>query len=268
MEGICFGCITPHPPLLIPDVGKGQERTISATIDALDNLADLISEKEPQTAMIISPHGDYHMDSMGILASPTCTGDMDNWGSREPKRYFDNDMALVELIRDEAKQANIPLKSIGENGYKLDQGVMVPMHFLYPALHEANLVPLTFSWLPLSMHYEFGRALSRAVKRSGKRVVLVASGDLSHRLIPEAPAGYDPMGKVFDEMLVKAVSEMDVDGILHIDRKLVERAGECGLRSVVILMGALDGLKVKPKVHSYEGPFGVGYMVASFDAEP
>jgi aromatic ring-opening dioxygenase LigB subunit len=267
MEGICFGCITPHPPLLIPDVGRGQERTISATIEAMETLAGLIAARKPQTALVISPHGEYHMDAMGILTAASCTGDMYSWGSGEPQRYFDNDMELVELIRDEAKELKVPLKSIGDSGYRLDQGVMVPMHFLYPALQEACLVPLTFSWLPLTIHYEFGKALSRAVARSGKRVVLIASGDLSHRLIPEAPAGYDPIGKVFDEMLVKAVSELDVDSIIHMDRKLIERAGECGLRSVVILLGALDGLKVKPKVHSYEGPFGVGYLVASFDVE-
>jgi AmmeMemoRadiSam system protein B len=267
MGGLCFGCIVPHPPLLIPDIGRGNERRVSATIEAMEELAGLMADREPQTVLIISPHGEYHADAMGILTGDFCTGDMHNWGSREPQRHFDNDKALVELILQEAKEANIPLKPIGRSGYRLDQGVMVPLHFLYSAIQGAYLVPLTFSWLPLESHYEFGKVINRAAAQSGRRVVLIASGDLSHRLIPEAPAGYDPLGKVFDETLVEAISRLDTDSIMNIDRNLIESAGECGMRSVVILMGALEGLNVRQKVHSYEGPFGVGYMVASFDVE-
>ena len=51
------------------------------------------------------------------------------------------------------------------------------------------------------------------------------------------------------------------------DSRLIERAGECGLRSIWIMAGALDGYNVKSEVYSYEGPFGVGYCVARFDPE-
>ena len=127
------------------------------------------------------------------------------------------------------------------------------------------MIELTFSFLPLETHFVFGKAIHRAAEKSNKRVLLIASGDLSHRLIPEAPAGYDPMGKVFDERLADALSRVDVQDILKMDRDLISRAGECGLRSSVILLGALDGLEIKPEIHSYEGPFGVGYLVASFN---
>ena len=88
-------------------------------------------------------------------------------------------------------------------------------------------------------------------------------GDLSHRLI-HAPAGYEPLGTEFDRKLVDVVSRLDAQAVLDLDPNLIERAGECGLRSITILLGALQGLAVKPQVLSYEGPFGVGYMVASF----
>ena len=76
-----------------------------------------------------------------------------------------------------------------------------------------------------------------------------------------------PKGKVFDEKLVKAVSCGDATMLLKLDTELIERAGECGLRSIIILLGAFDGLKVQPEVLSYEGPFGVGYMVASLEVK-
>nr|WP_288160498.1 AmmeMemoRadiSam system protein A [uncultured Sharpea sp.] len=49
------------------------------------------------------------------------------------------------------------------------------------------------------------------------------------------------------------------------DYGFCERAAECGLRSFIIMAGALDCLSVKPTFYSYEGPFGVGYGVVGFD---
>jgi AmmeMemoRadiSam system protein B len=265
MAGIVFGCITPHPPLIIPDVGKGGEHAISATIKSMEKLADKMAQQRPETTLIISPHGKHQTNAMGILAAPSSSGDMKVWGSNEPHETYQNDLDLVELIQQEAKKAGIPITSIGKGAYDLDWGVMVPLHFLKRAMKGAALVPLTFCWLSLEKHFAFGKAIRKAAEQSQKRVAIIASGDLSHRLIPNAPAGYDPMGKVFDEKLVKAISCVDSKAVLNFEPAVIERAGECGLRSITILLGALDGLKVVPEVLSYEGPFGVGYMVASLE---
>ena len=265
MVGIVFGCAVPHPPLLVPDIGRGQEVAISATTQAMKQLNAKLVEHQPQTLLIISPHGEYHAAAMGMLTAASSTGTLSNWGVRGPGQHFDNDLRMVALIQEEAKAADVPIQSIGDKGYELDHGVMVPLHFFLPAVKGVPLVPLTFSWLSLETHFAFGKAIGRAAQRTQKPVALIASGDLSHRLIPGAPAGYEPSGRVFDEKLVKAMGRLDVDGILNLDKELIERAGECGLRSFVILLGALDGLRVRPEVLSYEGPFGVGYLVASFE---
>ena len=47
--------------------------------------------------------------------------------------------------------------------------------------------------------------------------------------------------------------------------RCAQGAAECGLRSFVTLGGFLGkDATVDPQVLSYEGPFGVGYMVALF----
>jgi AmmeMemoRadiSam system protein A len=45
------------------------------------------------------------------------------------------------------------------------------------------------------------------------------------------------------------------------DKNLIENAGECGLRPIIMVMGALDGKQARSEVLSYEAPFGVGYCV-------
>jgi len=267
MAGIVLGCIVPHPPLLVPEVGGGAEARVAATTEAMRNLAGKLAAKRPETVFVISPHGASHRDAMGVATAKRLWGSMRNWGASSVDHSFQSDPDAIAALEEEARASGISLKSIGEREYSLDHGVMVPMYFLVEVLGNVPLVPLTFCWLPLARHFAFGQAIGRAAERLGKRTAVVASGDLSHRLIPSAPAGYDPMGEVFDRKLVQAVAALDTQGILALDEELIERAGECGLRSIVILLGALDGLAVRPEVLSYEGPFGVGYLVASFEVE-
>ena len=85
----------------------------------------------------------------------------------------------------------------------------------------------------------------------------------------EAPAPYDPRGKLFDDEVVQLMGTGDFAGLTRIDPILLEGAAECGLRSFVALGGFLgDDAYVEPQVLSYEGPFGVGYMVARFGPSP
>ncbi len=267
MAGIVFGCIVPHPPLLVPDVGGGREIEISATTKAMERLTQQLADHRPETVFIISPHGTYYHNAMGVATSKSSQGNMRSWGARGPDYHFDNDLEAVAALEDESRAANIPLRSIGDRSYELDHGVLVPIHFLVKGMEGAKMVPLTFSWLPLDSHFAFGQAIRRAAEKIGRRVAIVASGDLSHRLTPEAPAGFHRDGEVFDKRLVGYIEDYNVKGIMTMDEDLIEHAGECGLRSIVILLGALDGLAAKSEVLSYEGPFGVGYCVASFEVE-
>ena len=267
MSQIVFGCIVPHPPIIIPDIGKGRESEISSTIRSMDKLADRLAQTRPEVIIVISPHGTAYYDAMGVVTTKSLRGDLRSWGANNLNFRFNVAPDFTETLQEEAHKANIPIKPIGERGYNLDHGVLVPFYFLNRKVHNVPLVPLTFCWLPLATHYDFGKLIANVAGQRNKRVAIVASGDLSHRLIPEAPAGYDPQGQVFDKKIQDAVAAFDTDSILNMDPELIERAGECGLRSITILMGALEGFNVKPEVLSYEGPFGVGYMVASFEIE-
>jgi len=265
---VSFGCITPHPPLIVPGIGSEEDKKpVKKTIEAMGELAKALELSQPESVVLCSPHS-YYIDpsNMGVSIIPVSEGNLHEWGTKEPGMKFENDPELARLIQQETTTAGIPLKTLGNKQYNLDHGVLVPLHYLQHELKGAFLVPVTFSYLPLLTHFAFGQAIGRAASRVNRRVAFIASGDLSHYL-KGSHYGYHPEGAVFESMLEDALEKMDPQAVLDIDPHTIERAGECGLRSIVIMLGALDGLKVKPKIYSHEGPFGVGYLVASFQVK-
>jgi AmmeMemoRadiSam system protein A len=121
---------------------------------------------------------------------------------------------------------------------------------------------LGYSFLANEDHLKFGSCLATAAEAARRSVALVASGDLSHRLKPEAPAGYSPAAYRFDEEVVAAIHDNSPAQIVDIDPDLRRIAGECGYRSMLVVLGATRELPRACEVLHYEAPFGVGYLVA------
>jgi len=246
----------------------GRERATQKTIDALEEAARRLAQRQPETVILISPHGPLRRDAFGILTAAACSGTFAEWGAPQVTFAFENDVEAVDLIRAEAAHAGLPLEPIARWREGLDWGCTVPLYYLRSGLGNARLVPMTVSFLPPRQHFALGQAVGRAIQQLDRRVAIIASADLSHSLTESAPNGYDPMGGVFDEKLREAIAAWDVAAVLDMDEGFRHHAAEDAVPSVSFLMGALDGLAVKPQVLSYEGPFGVGYLVAVVEAMP
>lgn len=270
MASIVFACVAPHPPIIVHEIGHGRERETQKTIDALEQVAREMARHQPQTAILISPHGPAQPDAFGILVGPRADGSLDAWDAPQVTFAFENDVEAASLIREEARKAGVPLEPLERWRYRdstgrwcdgLDWGCTVPLYHLRPGLAEAKLVPLCISYLSPRQHFALGQAVSQAVERLGKRVVIIAAADLSHNL------NHGPMGPMFDEKIQKAIAEWDVNTVLDMDADFRQQAAEDAVLPLSFLMGALDGLRARPRVLSYEGPFGVGYLVAAVDIE-
>jgi MEMO1 family protein len=255
---ITFAAITPHPPIIIPEIGDAASlKKAQKTIAAMEMLRDKLEKANPETLIIISPHAEMEGSRFVINSNPILRGSFVDFGY-DKVFDFKNDLEAVNRIAYFNDIDSIPTH-LHEEGF-LDHGALVPLYYLTKNI-QPKIVHLAFSMLDAQTHYRFGQNLGKMCCED-KKIAIVASGDFSHRLTPEAPAGYSPRGKEFDEALIDYLKKAKTKDILNLDENLVEEAGQCGLRSVVILLGALEG-KYTFDLLSYEGPFGVGYMVAS-----
>lgn len=257
----------PHPPLAIPDVGRGDEERIRKTLTAYDEVAKEIANLKPETIIYITPHNVNYADYFHISPGLQASGDLSRFNASHLRFTAKYDTELSEAIAREAKNNGIPAGFDGEKDSKLDHGVMVPMYFINRCFSEYRTIRISQSGMDSSRHYLFGQLIARAAEQIGRRIVIVASGDLSHKLTSSGPYGFAPEGALFDESITKAFSSGDFLSLFNISDQLRQDAAECGYNSFMILAGCFDGLSIKSILLSYEGPFGVGYAVAGFSPD-
>ncbi len=258
-------CVVPHPPLILPEIGQGQERGIQATIDAYEEAAEWVVAKEPETIIITSPHAKMYADYLQISSGFGAQGSFAAFG--HPELSFRNayDEEFVRHLAQMADEIKLSAGTLGKQDGGLDHGTMIPLYFLQKAGFKGKLVRIGLSGLSRDEHYALGVLIAQTAARLNRRVVLVASGDLSHKLKADGPYGFDPAGPVFDERMGACFKSGDFLQLLTTPAELADSAAECGLRSFWIMAGALDRHQVEARLLAQEGPFGVGYAVATFD---
>ena len=264
--------IFPHPPIMVPEIGKGSQREAGATLAALEKAAGEIERLGPSTIVLTTPHGPVFQDFIHINIKQTLSGDLKRFNAPDVKLGFENNLQLAGSIMRIANTEGIPCGGLDEllvSKYKisdeLDHGAMIPLYFIAKKYEHFKLLHISIAGLPFKDLYRFGSCISRAVElHSDESVVFIASGDLSHKLKEDGPYGFNKNGPEFDRRLLKNFSAPDPEALLQYDEDFLESAGECGMRSFIMMFGALDGRKIESSVYSYEGPFGVGYAVAEF----
>lgn len=256
--------IVPHPPIILPEVGRGEEQKIEKTARAYRAVAEHIAELKPDTIVITSPHSIMYADYFHISPGSGAQGDLRDFGVSGVTVEASYDEVLAKAIGIQAEEDGIPAGTLGEKDSRLDHGTLIPLRFLAPFDPSFEVVRIGLSGLPMIDHYRFGESIAKAADKLDRRIVIIASGDLSHKLKQEGPYGFAPEGPAFDADVTSAMEHADFLKLLTYEPGFYERAAECGLGSFAIMAGALDGMAVDPELLSYEGPFGVGYAVAAF----
>ena len=263
----------PHPPLIVPVVGRGEEARIQATIDAYEQATRQLLELEPDVLVVTSPHAPAFQDGFHVTTDPSLHGTMAQFGHPYEKITAPCDPELASAIVRGASEQRIAC--VGSQWYRdsMDHGTYVPLHFVREAYHAANpdaeddlpcpIVRIGLSGLSPEMHRNLGRIVAKAAESLGRRVGFIASGDLSHKLLASGPYGFAAEGPVFDERISEIFASGDLEALFQFDEAFCEKAAECGLRSFQIMAGAIEGLGFESKLLSHEGPFGVGYGVAT-----
>jgi AmmeMemoRadiSam system protein B len=264
-SSIVFSGVAPHPPIMVPEVGGDAIAQVRGSIEAMAEFTRRVIQSGAETVVLISPHAPLHPEAFVAYQGRALHGSFKNFRAPQTEVEFPlNTMLLDTLIKTSAEDG---YEIVGLENYELDHGSAVPLYFLDRNRWRGSVVAIGYSFLSNQDHLKFGGCIRKAADALGRPVAIVASGDLSHRLKPDAPAGYNPEAYRFDEEVVRAFQENSPERIIDVDHDLRRMAGECGYRSMLVGLGAIQNLPTACEVLHYEAPFGVGYLVAQLTNE-
>ena len=268
MENMLGYYLMPHPPIIIPDIGKGEEKKIEETSLACNKIGREVADIKPDTIIIITPHATMFSDAIAISDEERISGDLSQFRCTNIKMDIPIDKEFNVKLRDACHVEGIPsvlvdsklLRKYNVN-YELDHGSIVPLYFINKYYNDYKLVHITYSMIGDINLYKFGMEIKNVAEKLNRKAVIIGSGDLSHKLKEEGPYSYSPYGELFDKALLGNLEKGDVLGAFNMNKTMISEAGQCGLNSVYILLGAMEGKEIKGELLSYEGTFGVGYGV-------
>ena len=264
-SSLVFSGIAPHPPIMVPEVGREAISEVRRSIAAMGELTRRIIANRADTVILISPHAPLEPYAFVAYDDQELHADFANFRAPKVQLRAKLDQELLRAIAERGSDGGFTVDGLSK--VRLDHGSAVPLYFLQANGWQGKVVALGYSFLSNEDHVRFGSCIGKAISDVGRPVALIASGDLSHRLKPEAPAGYNPTAYVFDDEIVDALRSNNPERIVHINQELRELAGECGYRSMLIAVGATRALPLACEVLNYEAPFGVGYLVAQLTSK-
>lgn len=272
--GIVGAFAVPHPPLIVPAVGRGREAEVQATIDAYRQVAREVVALEPETIVVSSPHAPMFLDAFHITTVSQLSGDLRDFAPDEEGMLVDCDYRYACELVGRASRARLSMVGSARYGGSMDHGTYIPLWFVREAVREkegdasaqlpCRIVRVALSGLDYEKHRILGRCIAEQAEAIDRRTVYIASGDLSHKLQPYGPYGFTPEGPEFDAQICDIFSTGELERLFDFDPSFADAAAECGLRSFQIMAGALEGRAFTSELLSHEDVTGVGYGVAAF----
>ena len=256
--------MVPHPPIILPEVGRGEEKKIAVSDGAYRRAAKLAAELKPETVVLSSPHSVMYADWFHISPGKSARGDMGQFRAPQLRFQVSYDEEFIRELTGLAVQEGFPAGTLGERSAALDHGTMIPLYYLDQVYSGYKLVRIGLSGLSLKEHYRLGQMVAQTAGKLDRRVLFIGSGDLSHKLLAEGPYGFAPEGPAYDKRIMDVMGRAAFDELLDFDETFCDKAAECGHRSFCMMAGALDGKALETEKLSHEGTFGVGYGICTY----
>lgn len=254
---VCCTALMCHAPIVIPAIGDDRAHECERTTAAMHEVALRVLDQHPEVLVVVSPHTPRQGGLFGVVEAPRIAGSFARFGFPRLAVRLPGAPRAARTVRQSA--AALGVECWTPPADDLDHGALVPLHFFVENGWSGPTLILALPYQNGDSETVMGEALRAAADKSHERWAVIASGDMSHRLRPDAPAGFDPRAREFDDAFVASVQRGDYRAACAPDPWLREIAAEDVVQSTSVAAAAAGFRSDGHAFLAYEGPFGVGY---------
>lgn len=259
---LVFSAIVPHSPLLLPSVGKEHREQLAQTLEGYREVEEGLYASRPDTLLLISPHAPLYPDAFSANMSDRFIGTVKEFGDHGTTIQAQADFLLLDHVHRSMRDNDIPFTLTSNT--EIDYGYTIPLCLLTTHLKQWKLAPFSVSGLDADAHVKFGQTLKHVIHEETRRIAIIASVDLSHHINAKSPQGERPEGATFENAVKEAIQLNSPKPLQLLTTNVLEAAGQCAYKPLLMLLGLQQNVQVTPHIYSYEAPFGVGYLTAQF----
>lgn len=288
MGQIVAGCLAPHPPHLVyaenpPQNEPKAECGWEALRWAYENMRQSLDQKNYDVIVVLSPHWRTYVGTH-ILGIPHAKSiSVDPVFPHLFRYHYDLkvDVPLAESIHDEAQASGLEMKMMRNPDFRVDYGTIVSCHMVNPNWDKpivsisSNAAAAYFNVdVMQEMMLELGRSTRKAIEKSGKRALLLASNSLSHRHFTNEPSLPEDMSHehiynhsqyLWDMKMIDLMKQGRTRDIISLMPDFTEQAiSETDSGALTWMLSALDFPSAPAKVYGYGTVIGTGNAVVEF----
>ena len=268
---LVFAGVCSHAPGIIGRAELADPELRDPLYAAYDDMRERLESSRPDALVVLAAEhfANFFMDNMPSFAvgmADFYDGPIENpaWLRIERTRVPGNRDLSKRLIEEIMQTSDV---SYAEE-WKLDHGIMVPLHFLTPR-YDLPLVPANINCqgpplTPLTRAWAFGEALRRAADAVPERIAVVGTGGISHW--PATPDS-GKINEAWDREFLDRWCRNDRDALVdYDDQSVYVDAGQGGfeIRTFVAVAGAAGGATGTVHFYAPIPIFAVGCTVATY----
>jgi 2-aminophenol/2-amino-5-chlorophenol 1,6-dioxygenase beta subunit len=290
---IISGCLAPHPPHLVYSANPSQNEPRSSGAGAWDTLhqgyeklRNSLCEKDFDVLIVHTPHWKTRIGHH-LLAVPHFSGlSVDPIFPNLFRFKFDLnvDVELSEMIKVCGEEYGLEMSLMRNPEFRVDYGTITSCHLAWPQWNKP-IVCISSGRAYFDFSNEvgdkemlaLGLATRRAIEKTGKRAVLLASTSLSHRHFtvepndPEDPdfeSIYNSNQAAWDQHVVDLMGKGQCQQLLDEMPDFIDQANaECKDGGLTWLLGALNIPTYSAKVYGYGSVIGTGNAIVEWEEE-
>jgi 2-aminophenol/2-amino-5-chlorophenol 1,6-dioxygenase beta subunit len=288
MGKIVAGCLAPHPPHLVyaenPKQNEPKAECGWETLRwAYENMRTSLQSQDYDVLVVLSPHWRTYVGThlLGIPEAKSVS--VDPVFPHLFRYHYDLkvDVPLAEAIHDEAKSAGLEMKMMRNPDFRVDYGTIVSCHMVNPSWDKpivcisSNAASAYYNVdVMQEMMIELGKSTRRAIEKSGRKAVLLASNSLSHRHFTREPSLPEDMSHehiynhsqyLWDMKIIDLMKQGRTKDLMALMPDFTEQAiSETDSGALTWLMSAMDFPTKPAKVHGYGTVIGTGNAIVEW----